>query len=132
LGRNCSSTITYGVDERAPKIPERLTDNDQFTEAKPGQTLSIINPFDENVVTANVHVAGKADVDDAVSAAEAALVGQWGSFTGAQRAATLNKFAELLEKNAERLAYLDAVSMGMPVAINAGFVVPACASVFRC
>jgi aldehyde dehydrogenase (NAD+) len=109
-----------------------MTEIVQFVEAKSGQTLSVFNPFDESLVTANVHVAGKQDVDDSVAAAEAALTGPWGSFTGAQRAACLNKFADLLESNAEKLAYLDAVCMGMPAAVNAGFIVPTSASVFRC
>ena len=104
----------------------------QFVEAKSGQTLSVYNPLDESVVTADVHVAGKEDIDDAVVAAEAALKGPWGSFTGAQRAACLNKFADLLEQNAQKLAYLDAICMGMPVGVNAGFIVPSSAAVFRC
>ena len=109
-----------------------MADVVQFVEAKSGKTLSVYNPFDESVVTANIHVAGKGDIDDAVSAAESALKGPWGNFSGVQRAACLNKFADLLEKNAEKLAYLDAICMGMPVAVNAGFIVPASASVFRC
>jgi aldehyde dehydrogenase (NAD+) len=105
----------------------------QFVQSKTGSTLTIINPFDESVVTTMVQVAGPADIENAVAAANAAFTtGSWSTFTGAQRAACMNKFADLLEVNAEQLAYLDAVCMGMPSNLNVQFFIPAAASVFRC
>ena len=102
-------------------------------EAKSGERLTIVNPFDENVVTTDLHVASADDINDAVLAAQTAFAsGPWSTFTGQQRAACLNKFADLLESHAEELAYLDAICMGMPVGINSGFVIPTTASVFRC
>ncbi len=102
-------------------------------EAKSAERLTVINPFDESVVTTDLHVASEQDIEEAVLAAQAAFTaGPWSSFTGSQRAACLNKFADLLEKNAEELAYLDAICMGMPLGINISFVIPTAASVFRC
>jgi aldehyde dehydrogenase (NAD+) len=80
-----------------------------------------------------VDVAGPSDIEDAVAAAKAAFTtGPWSTFSGAQRAACLNKFADLLEENAEELAYLDALCMGMPSGINAAFIIPQAAAIFRC
>lgn len=42
------------------------------------------------------------------------------------------KFADLLEKNAAKLAELDTICMGAPIAPNAGFLIPTAAAVFRC
>lgn len=44
----------------------------------------------------------------------------------------MNKFADLIDKNAKELAELDALSMGMPSGANAGFLIPEAAAVFRC
>ena len=110
-----------------------ITNGQKYVESKSGDTLTVVNPFDESIVTAGLHVAGAQDIDDAVSAAKNAFTtGPWSTFTGAKRAACLNKFADLLESNANELAYLDSICMGMPAAVNSGFVVPMTASVFRC
>ena len=95
--------------------------------------LTVYNPANEEVVTEKLHIAGPEDVTAAVAGAKLAFTeGPWRSFSGAQRAALLNKFADLLVENAQELAYLDAICMGMPAAINAAFVIPETAAIFRC
>lgn len=80
-----------------------------------------------------MQVAGEADIEAAVSAAQAAFKsGPWSTYTGAQRAVHLLKFADLLEKNAKELAELDSLCMGGPVGPNAGFIIPGAAACFRC
>ncbi|KAI7978318.1 hypothetical protein EIK77_001261 [Talaromyces pinophilus] len=87
-----------------------------YVEAKSGQTLEIHNPTDGSLVASNVHVAGEADVDDAVAAATKAFKeGHWSQLNGAKRADLLNKFADLFEKNIDEIVHLESLAMGIPV-----------------
>lgn len=97
------------------------------------QKITLLSPVDDTVVVDDVQVAGKADVDRAVTAARTAFRhGPWAKFTGSQRAAYLNKFADLVEKNAERLAYAEALPTGRPVAGILHFDLPHMVEVYRC
>ena len=100
--------------------------------SKSGETLALKTPYDGSSIPAKVHVAGEQDIADAVVAAQTAFKsGPWSTYTGAQRASCLNKFADLIEKHAMEIADLDALTMGAPVAINGGFMIPQAAAVFR-
>jgi aldehyde dehydrogenase (NAD+) len=91
------------------------------------------NPFDGSPIDAAVQIAGEEDVELAVAAAQAAFkTGPWAKWTGAQRGAVMNKFADLIEKNASQIAELDSICVGIPTGDSAGFYVPTAASVFRC
>lgn len=68
--------------------------------------MTIYNPNDDSVVSDKVQVASEADVDKAVAAAKAALPG-WKATAGAKRGAIMLKFADLLEKNVDRIAKLE-------------------------
>jgi betaine-aldehyde dehydrogenase len=65
-------------------------------------------PFDE------VAVAGPADLDAAVAAANAALPG-WATLTAVARAEVLFRFADLVRAHAEELAILEARNVGKPI-----------------
>ncbi|KUL81642.1 hypothetical protein ZTR_09382 [Talaromyces verruculosus] len=94
----------------------RLFINNEYVEAKSGQTLEIHNPTDGSLVASNIHVAGEADVDDAVVAATKAFKeGPWSQLNGAKRADLLNKFADLFEKNIDEIVHLESLAMGIPV-----------------
>lgn len=85
------------------------------------------------MVVNDVQLAGKADVDRAVSAARNAFrSGPWAKFTGSQRAACLSKFADLVEKHAESLAYAEALPTGRPLADIINFDLSHMAEVYRC
>lgn len=109
------------------------TDSPQYTKARSGEYLCVTNPFDGSLVTSHVETAGKEDVDFAVSYALSAFTaGPWASFTGAQRAACMNRFADLAENNAAELAYLETISMGRPIATLLGMDIPHMAACYRC
>lgn len=98
-----------------------------------GDKLTLLNPVDDSVVADDVPVAGKEDVDRAVALArEAFRKGPWGKFTGIQRAACLNRFADLVEKNVERLAYAESIPTGRPVAGIIHFDLAHMVQVYRC
>lgn len=79
-----------------------------------------------------INLAGPTEVDAAVAAArEAYETGPWSTFTGAQRAALMNKLADLIDANAEEIAQAEVKAMGQPIAITSTFIVPAAASTWR-
>jgi aldehyde dehydrogenase (NAD+) len=73
-------------------------------------------------VTSDVQVAGPEDVDAAVAAAKAAFKGPWNNYSGAQRAACMNKLADLIEEHAESLAKLESIAMGQPISVGKAFI----------
>lgn len=84
---------------------------------KDAKCLTLINPVDDSIIVRDLPLAGKRDVDRAVAVAkEAFRKGPWASFTGIQRAACLNKLADLVEKNAEHLAFCESLPSGRPIA----------------
>jgi aldehyde dehydrogenase (NAD+) len=81
--------------------------NGSYVPSSSGETLAIHNPADDSLVSDKVQVASEADVDRAVDAARAAFPA-WRDLAGHKRAACMFKFAELLEREAGRLAGLGA------------------------
>jgi len=79
--------------------------NGEYSPSSTGEILTIYSPTDDSLVSDKVQVAGEADVDRAVAAARAAFPA-WRDTAGHKRAACMFKFAELLEREAERLAGL--------------------------
>ncbi|KUJ08169.1 putative aldehyde dehydrogenase [Mollisia scopiformis] len=116
----------------ASEYQTKLFINNEYADAKSADTLSLTNPFDGSTIPAAVQIAGAEDIALAVAAAQSAFkTGPWSTFTGAQRAACMHKFADLIVENAKELADLDALCMGAPIASNAGFIIPEAAAVFR-
>ena len=75
-----------------------------FVESKSGDTLSTINPTNEEEIT-SVYAADVADVDIAVDAARAAFESPaWSELTPGARGRLLYKLADLIEQNSEILA----------------------------
>lgn len=93
----------------------------QYRKSSSGETLSIYNPNDDSLVTDQVQVASEKDVNDAVAAAKAAFPA-WSRKAGHKRAAIMLKFADLLEKNIDRLAKLESVAMGQPITMAKGMI----------
>jgi len=86
----------------------------QWRAGASGQTLPLINPSDGSVLT---HIArgNAADVQAAVQAAQAALDGDWGRLTAAERGRILLKMSALTLARADELARLEALDVGKPV-----------------
>ncbi|KAK3714075.1 hypothetical protein LTR37_008104 [Vermiconidia calcicola] len=90
--------------------------NGKYRPSSSGETLSIYNPNDDSLVTDKVQVASEKDIDDAVAAAKEAFP-KWRETAGHKRAAIMNKFADLLEQNADKLAKLESSAMGQPITV---------------
>ena len=83
--------------------------------------MTIHNPNDDSIAADNVPIANEKDIDDAVAAAKAAFP-KWRDTAGHKRAKCMNKFADLLEKNTDKLAKLESQAMGQPVTMAKAFI----------
>ncbi|SHH48527.1 aldehyde dehydrogenase family protein [Marivita hallyeonensis] len=77
-------------------------------------TLPLVNPSDGSTLC---HIArGTADdVDAAVSAAQAALDGEWGQFTALERGRCLSRLGQLVLEHVDLLTELEALDVGKPL-----------------
>ncbi|MEO8296972.1 MAG: aldehyde dehydrogenase family protein [Burkholderiales bacterium] len=81
-------------------------------EASDGARLPLVNPIDESIY-ASAALGTVADVDAAVSAARRQLKGgEWSRLTGAQRGLLLHRLADLVQRDTELLADMDAKAIG--------------------
>ena len=80
-----------------PTLRHQLFINGEFTAALSGATLPTLNPHD-NSVLAEVAMAGKEDVDRAVSAAQKAFPA-WSRMAAADRGRILLRLADLIEEH---------------------------------
>ena len=94
---------------------KRLLIGGRWVPARSGKTFEVINPANEQLI-ANVSEGDKEDVAGAVKAARKAFdQGPWARMKPAERAGYLNKWADLIKKNAEQLAELDTLDLGLMI-----------------
>jgi betaine-aldehyde dehydrogenase len=83
--------------------------------AASGERFCRISPA-HDVVVGTYDAAGPTDVDRAVAAARHAFdEGPWPRLTGAQRARALRAVAESIERDVDRLAFVEVVESGKPI-----------------
>ena len=78
------------------------------------QVLMLENPSDGSEL-APIARGGAADIDAAVQAARAALAGEWGRLTAAERGRVLARIGLAVAAQAEELARLEALDVGKPL-----------------
>jgi aldehyde dehydrogenase (NAD+) len=104
------------------RIYDRLYIGGEWTPAHSGRAIASIDPATETV-WAEVAEADETDIDRAVAAARAAMAGAWKTrITASQRGALLLKLAELLRRDAQKLAELESRDNGKPLRDTAGEV----------
>jgi betaine-aldehyde dehydrogenase len=86
-------------------------------------TFTTLNPTTGEPL-AELAAASNADVDDAVSAATSALRGDWADVPPSRKGVLLCRLADLVERDVEVLAQLEAMDMGRPVTMGAAMLVP--------
>jgi len=83
-------------------------------QAGSGDYIDVVNPARDEIL-ARVPAAGQREIDAAVAAARAQFDGgAWSKLSGAQRGALIYKLADLVERDAEIIARLDALCIGRP------------------
>ncbi len=108
-----SATAEKPRTVKVPKVKDQpLFIGGKFVDSVSGKTFPAINPATGGTIC-QVAEADKADVDLAVKAARQALEsGPWSRMDAADRGRLLFKLADLVEKNAEDLAALEALNSG--------------------
>ncbi len=120
--------IAAAAGLRTP-VRNQLFINGQFVNAESGETLATLNPHDNSIIT-EVSMAGKADIDKAVTAAEKAFP-VWSRMAAMDRGRILLKLADLIEANAEELARLESLDTGHPLRDSRILDVPRTAVTYR-
>ncbi|HEY5858570.1 MAG TPA: aldehyde dehydrogenase family protein [Aldersonia sp.] len=108
----------------------RLYLNGSWQDASDGGTFTDINPTTAQPLT-EIASATAADVDAAVRAARSQLNGEWGATPGAVRGRLLNKVADLIERDADLLARLEAIDVGKAIGQPSLLDVPNAIATFR-
>lgn len=97
-----------------------------------GAAFTLRNPKDDSVIATDLNEASAADIDKAVEYASAAFkTGKWSKLSGAERGKCLNKLADLIDENVDRIAYMESIASGRPIS----FVkteIPMVSAVYRC
>jgi len=105
--------------------------NGEWVDASDGATTTLINPASEDVLC-EVARASAVDVEAAATAAQAAFESKaWKRLGGAGRAKCLWKLADLLERDAEEVAWLETVNQGKPIFESAKVEAPFIQSLMR-
>jgi betaine-aldehyde dehydrogenase len=88
-----------------------------------GGSFPTLNPATGEVL-AHVAAADAADVDTAVAAAAGAMRGEWAAVLPSTKGVLLTRLADLVERDLDELARLEAREMGAPLGVAAGLFVP--------
>src|SRR5438552_2397086 len=114
------ATATASKAPRAAKRPQvkdqPLFIGGKWVDSVSGKTFETLNPAIGEVIC-QVAEGDKADIDLAVKAARKAFEeGPWPKMNASDRGRLLNKLADLIEKNQDDLAALEALDNGKPLA----------------
>jgi betaine-aldehyde dehydrogenase len=102
----------------------------KWRDSSDGDTFIDLNPTTEEPL-AVVAAATAADVDTAVRAARSQLCGEWGATPGVARGKLLNRIADLIERDGELLARLEALDVSKPISQPTMLDIPNAAATFR-
>ena len=101
----------------------------QWVEAVDRRQIPVLDPSTGEAL-GQIARGGSVDIDRAVEAARDALDGPWGRMTAMERGRILHRLSTLIEREAPRLAHLEARDVGKPIS-QARADVTACARYFE-
>ena len=126
-----TTTQTGAAEVAVPEVPTQLFIGGDWRDASDGGTFTAIAPATEREL-AELASASAADVDAAVGAARAQFDGgAWAQLTGADRGLLLHRLADLIERDLETFATLEAHDVGRPVFETRMVDIPLVVDVFR-
>lgn len=115
-------TLIPATNAALPATPfhARHLINGQWVDSADGAVTERISPS-HGVLVTTAAKGGVAETEAAIAAARAAFDdGRWSRLSGKDRAAVLLKAADLIEKNAERMAILETLESGKPISQSRG------------
>jgi len=127
------ATVTSSPTEKRVTMPStKLLINGQWVESISGKRFATINPTTGEPIC-DIAEADEADVNVAVKAARAAFHSKspWRRMSASERGKLLNRLADLMEKNAEELARLEALDNGKPFTIAKAADIPLSIACYR-
>ena len=101
----------------------------KWQDASDKATVRTYNPATGEFL-AEIADASEKDVDDAVKSARKAFA-TWSKTTPVERAAVLNKIADIIDENAEYLATVETIDNGKPIRETLGADIPLASDHFR-
>ena len=101
----------------------------KWQDASDKATIKTYNPATGEFIT-EIADASEKDVDDAVKSARKAFA-TWSKTTTTERAAILNKIADIIDENAEYLATVETIDNGKPIRETLGADIPLASDHFR-
>ncbi|AEG51640.1 Betaine-aldehyde dehydrogenase [Sphingobium chlorophenolicum L-1] len=101
----------------------------EWVSPEANERFPAVNPFNQNE-WATIAQAGASDVSAAVSAAREAFEQRWRGVPGVERARLMHRLADLIERDADRLALLESTDNGKVIR-ETGSQMRFCARVFR-
>ena len=111
-----ASVLTSLNDSRVAVSATKLLINNRWIASESGKTFGTFNPSTGEEIC-QVAEADAADVEKAVKAARQAFEhGPWRKTPASERGRLLHRLADLIEKNADELARIEALDNGKPVA----------------
>ncbi|KAJ3484436.1 hypothetical protein NLI96_g5659 [Meripilus lineatus] len=118
--------INIAATGKKLKVPTGLFINNEFVPSSDSkENIKCYNPATEEVICEVVAASAK-DVDIAVNAARTAFNTTWGkNVSGFERSRLINKLADLIERDAQELAELEALNNGKPVKLARHVFIPA-------
>jgi len=121
------ATVEVPVGIRATK----LLINNRWVDSESGKTFPTINPA-TGAEICQISEADSRDVERAVRAARAAFDrGPWRRMSAAERGKLLYRLADLIEKNADELATLEALDNGKPATVARAADLPLTIACYR-
>jgi len=126
------STLTPPTAEQVLRsVPAQMLINGEWCDSATGETFEKLNPASETVF-ATLPSGGTADIDGAVRAARAQFDGgEWPEMPAPARAALLYRLAELIDRDAQRIAELQVYESGQPIHEPLMLDLPQAAETFR-
>ena len=94
--------------------PSQCLIGSTWRQSHSNNVLPLMNPSDGSTLC-DIAAGDVNDINDAVSAAEQAIRGEWGRATAAERGRILARIGQLVQQNAEHLAELEALDVGKPL-----------------
>ncbi len=119
------------VDRFLSNQPLKMFIGGRWTEALSGKTFETLDPGEGRRIAA-VAAGDKADVDRAVEAARTAFQRSgWATLPANDRAVSLHRLADLIERHAPVISQIESLDVGKPRAQALGFDIPHCAQTLR-
>ncbi|CAE6371958.1 unnamed protein product, partial [Rhizoctonia solani] len=129
------STFEYDFQAEGHSIKTKfctgLFINGKFVDGSSNTTIDVINPTTGKIVT-KVSEGTEKDVDLAVQAAQKAYDSAWGlNVSAVERGKILIRIAELIERDIDEIAAVEALDNGKAFSIAKGFDASEAAACFR-